>query len=77
MRVIVTDEQRRSRSETGLPSIKVASLERGATLMRGRALLRNERRRSSVTYARYAPSLLLVAPQNRPANCKGNSETLH
>ena len=88
MRAIVTDEQRRSRPEAGLPSIEFASLELGDPLRKGRALLRGERRRSSVTYSRYPlrgrglsgpsqtpatgrrdPSSLLVAPQNRPANC--------
>jgi prepilin-type N-terminal cleavage/methylation domain-containing protein len=67
MRDIVTDEQRRSRTEAGLPSIYFASLKRGDPIMKGRALLRGERRRSSVTYSRYAPSSLLVTPQNRPA----------
>ncbi len=77
MRDIVTEEQRRSRPEAGLPSYEFASLMRGDTLRKGRALLRGELRRSSVTYSRYAPSSLLVAAQIRPANCKGNSETLH
>ena len=67
MRAIVTDEQRRSRTEAGLPSLSFASLKRGEPLRKGRAFLRGERRRSSVTYSRYAPSSLLVAPQNRPA----------
>jgi len=77
MRAIVTDEQGRSWPEAGLPSDEFASLKQGDILRKGRALLRGELRRSSVTYSRYAPSSLLVAPQNRPGNCKGNSETLH
>ena len=77
MRAIVTDEQRRSRTEAGLPSIYFASHLRGNQLGKGRALLRGERRRSSVTYSRYAPSSLLVATQNRPAKSKGIYESLH
>ena len=77
MRAIVTDEQRRSRPEAGLPSIDVASLKRGDVLRKGRALLRGELRRSSVTYSRYAPSSLLVAPQNRPAKSQDMCDSLH
>ena len=61
MRAIVTDEQRRSRTEAGLPSIYFASLKRGDPLRK----------------VRYAPFSLLVAPQNRPDHCKGICETLH
>ena len=72
MRDIVTDEQRRSRSEAGLPSMNLCvPLKRDVLSKEGRALLRGERRRSSVTMARIAPSSLLVAPQNRPAICQG------
>ena|GEM_PF-6525392 len=83
MRAIVTDEQRRSRTEAGLPPLCGSSLKRGTLLRKGRTLLRGDRRRSSVTYSRisdsvapsvrshatdqYAPSSLLVAPQNCPA----------
>ena len=93
MRAIVTDEQRRSRTEAGLPSIEIASPKRGDSLKKGRALLRGDLRRSSVAYSRYAPSAsaalppqvpvalrpasLLVAPQNRPAKSKGIYESLH
>jgi hypothetical protein len=93
MRAIVTDEQRRSRTEAGLPSIYFASLKRGDSLRKVWALLRGERRCSSVAYSRisgsaapgavssangrYAPSSLLVAPQNRPDHCQGICETLH
>ena len=78
MRDIVTDEQRRIRSEAGLPSMSLCvSLKRDALLEEGRALLRGERRRSSITYSRYAHSSLLVTPQNRPAICQGILETLH
>ncbi len=67
MRAIVTDEQRRSRPEAGLPDTLYASPWRGDPLRKGRALSRGELRRSSVTYSRYAPSSLLVATQNRLA----------
>ena len=77
MRAIVTDEQRRSRSEAGLPSFDFASLKRGDSIRKGRALLRGDLRRSSVAYSRYAPSSLLVAPQNCPAKSKGICGTLH
>jgi hypothetical protein len=77
MRAIVTDEQRRSRTEAGLPSIHFASLKRGDPLRKGRALLRGELRRSSVTYSRYAPSSLLVATQNRPAKKDPNDRSQH
>jgi hypothetical protein len=77
MRAIVTDEQRRSRPEAGLPTIDFASPKRGDSLGKGRSLLRADRRRSSVAYSRYAPSSLLIATQNRPANWKGICETLH
>ena len=77
MRAIVTDEQRRSRGEAGLPDRIDASPWRGVLVRRGRGLLRGERRRSSVTMSRIAPSSLLVAPQNRPALCHGICETLH
>jgi hypothetical protein len=66
MRAIVTDEQRRSRTEAGLPSIYFASLKRGDPIRKGRALLRGELRRSSVTYSRYAPSSLLVTHTKSP-----------
>ena len=77
MRDIMTDEQRRSRTEAGLPSIYFASRKRGNPLRKGRALLRGERRRSSVTYSRYAPSSLLVATQNRPAKIEPISRSQH
>jgi hypothetical protein len=77
MRAIVTDEQRRSRTEAGLPSICFASHLRGDPLRKGRALLRGELRRSSVTYSRYAPSSLLVATQNRPAKIELISRSQH
>jgi len=78
MRAIVTDEQRRTRSEAGLPSMDLhVSLKRDAIKRQGRALLRGERRRFSVTMSRIAPSALLVAPQNRPAIYQCICETLH
>ena len=94
MRAIVTDEQRRSRWEAGLPSTRGTSrFGETLNLRKGRALLRGERRRSSVTMSRIsasgapsarssatgriAPSSLLVAPQNRPAKRKVISGTLH
>jgi hypothetical protein len=77
MRVIVTDEQRRSRGEAGLPSSDLfVSRKRDAFIRQGRALLRGERRRSSVTMSRIAPSSLLVALQNRPAKTKDICGTL-
>lgn len=77
MRAIVTNEQRRSRSEAGLPTIEYASPRRGVYWRKGRGLLRGERRLSSVTYSRYAPSSFLVATQNPPAHCQGICKTLH
>jgi hypothetical protein len=97
MRAIVTDEQRRSRTEAGLPSIYFASPKRGNPFRKGRGpvcqwhafgtganaprppegVLRGERRRSSVTYSRYAPSSLLVATQNRPAKKDPNDRSQH
>ena len=78
MRAIVTEEQRRSREEACLPSSDLSvSPWRDAKIRKGRALLRGDLRRSSVTYSRYAPSSLLVAAQNRPVLCQGMLETLH
>ena len=78
MRAIVTDEQRRTRSEAGLPSMDLhVSLKRDAIKRQGRALLRGERRRSSVTYSRYAPSSLLVSTQNHPAKMSLISRSQH
>jgi hypothetical protein len=78
MRAIVTDEQRRSRGEAGLPPTR-CGFRQGETLnlRKGRALLRGERRRSSVTMSRIAPSSLLVAPQNCAAKSKVICGTLH
>jgi hypothetical protein len=78
MRAIVTDEQRRNRADSGLPSADLyVTLSRDDLLKQGRALLRGERRRFSVTMSRIAPSSLLVAPQNRPAKSKGICGTRH